>query len=83
MSNMTLLINCICTRCGNTSTYFKEVGVDAVIPVCVFCEIEMRNVYDVARECVREKIDVRKRDAKRKLEYMGDVNLPVFGGSND
>jgi len=62
MSNMTLLINCICTRCGNTSTYLKEVGIDAVVPVCAFCEVEMRDVLDVARECVRDRIDARKKE---------------------
>lgn len=61
-SNMTLLINCICTRCGTTSTCFKWPGINAIMPVCVFCEIDMRDMFDVARECVRRDIDARKKE---------------------
>ena len=56
MSNMTLLINCICMKCGNTSTCMKEVGIDAVMPVCALCDIEMRDVFDVAVDCVKNSI---------------------------
>ena len=50
--------------CSTTSTYFKEPGIDATMPVCAFCEIKMRDALDVARDCVRKEIVARRKDGR-------------------
>lgn len=62
VSDMSVIVDCICTRCGTTGSYHRRLSADDNIPVCAFCGIKMRDVFDVARECVREKIAAREED---------------------
>lgn len=60
MSDMSLIIDCICTECGHMSTYHHEIGLNLGTKVCRICGAEMRDVYDVAKECVQNMIEDRK-----------------------
>ena len=59
---MVLTFDCICTNCGTTSTYSYVAGMKPTMPICAFCDIEMRDVHTVARDCVRRDIDARKKE---------------------
>ena len=62
VNKMDRIRDCICTRCLTTSTYCKDACVASNIPVCAFCGVEMKDVLDVALECVRDRIDARKKE---------------------
>ena len=48
IKEVSLLVDCICTECGHTSTYWHETGESKKSNECSVCGTIMKDTYDVA-----------------------------------